>query len=62
MIAWFAGLAIGALFGFAWGWSAASKAVVITLPDTPAKGVERSKTPTASQSEGETDLPPISGI
>lgn len=40
MIAWFAGLAIGALFGFAWGWSAASSAVTITLPATTEKESE----------------------
>lgn len=41
MTLWLTGLAIGALFGFAWGWNAASKAVVITLPDEPEKESER---------------------
>lgn len=35
MTLWLTGLAIGALFGFAWGYAAAQRSVVITLPDTP---------------------------
>jgi hypothetical protein len=45
---WICGLAIGALFGFAWGYSAGQRSVIITLPaqtealpDTPEKGSER---------------------
>lgn len=48
MTLWVAGLAIGALFGFAWGYSAGQRSVIISLPvqtealpDTPEKGSER---------------------
>jgi hypothetical protein len=41
MTLWLAGLAIGALFGWCWGYSAGSKAaVIVTLPDTPEKESE----------------------
>jgi hypothetical protein len=48
MTLWVAGLAIGALFGFAWGYTAGRRSVIITLPaqtealpDTREKGSER---------------------
>jgi hypothetical protein len=41
MTLWLAGLAIGALFGWCWGFTAGQRSVIITLPDTPEKGSER---------------------
>lgn len=32
MTLWFAGLAIGALFGWFWGYAASQRSIVITLP------------------------------
>ncbi len=48
MTLWFAGLAIGALFGFAWGWAAGQRSVVIALPADstalPGVGAEPTRT------------------
>lgn len=32
MTLWFAGLAIGVLFGWCWGWAAGQRSITVTLP------------------------------
>lgn len=40
MTLWLAGLAIGALFGFAWGWAAGQRGVVVMVEVEPGGGRE----------------------